>query len=881
MGQVRAAIDGWRRTLASLCIACALAATAATSSRAHGAEVEPLRSTELETQLTAAGFDASQRERVLADHAAYVERFTEVVAKRLVEWQAIARTQSATIEEARALQSKSRAAAAAIDDAERPLLDGIRAVARPEQASALARVIALLEIRRDLAIARAVSSGSLGGRALDVRDAVDGLQLSAESMAALEPVLSQYLAERQTVVHRIREATLGVPVRRFEAVLKHPAPAPPSALREGEDDAAMHAWLDKYQAHHRTVSEAANSEQAAARVKATELDFRTLDSLCAGLSGREQARLVCRWWDGNGVMEFHRVDSGTRALQRAWASPKDGLSTELAQRLDAICMEWIAQWWPVAKEAIAAKAGHSETFFFALTDGDDAMSPKVAQANAATTRAREAIALAIDGRVAESVPVVTIAPNVAVTGTGGGAATTVVTGDADGAQFQVAAVMAEGISLDGGELSFEGGIFDGEMLGLDGGDGMLSFTVMGDGPGSNRPSPLPRLIDFEEIRPVLVAAGVDGAMLGVAETAFDDLRTDANALVKESEAGQSRSFSYAFDQAARSRRWEQDSALRARLLAMEATTIDEVLAAVVPTAGMPCVSWIAPWRQFVSERAALSVGDFFGMGSAQPDPTQAVRSAALHGNEWRAVGPELAAVCTDLSSRSRAAVRAAERALAAIPMPTQQDDGTVPGVSLVSSAQDEFMRLHGQADESRQAVRKATMQSIPKLKAQLPAEAAQRLQDAWDDQLYARDLQDPTVLTSRFDGALALGLAEELRPKVVALQSSWIAASRSARATIVALKAQAPTEPDPKEDPAARKRASAERKVKLQAAKFERDELNRRVFRELCALIGEEHASRLQPLPKGKSPRGGIEILGGSFTTQPVADSAPPAPSAP
>ncbi|NDG62377.1 MAG: hypothetical protein EBY29_02780 [Planctomycetes bacterium] len=108
-----------------LAMMCALLATFFSTPTARAADVEPLRSADLESRLKFAGFDDAQRAKILADYAAYVQRYSTSVAALIIEWQGLAGVQPSSIEEARTRQSKGRAAAQAIDDAERPLLDAL------------------------------------------------------------------------------------------------------------------------------------------------------------------------------------------------------------------------------------------------------------------------------------------------------------------------------------------------------------------------------------------------------------------------------------------------------------------------------------------------------------------------------------------------------------------------------------------------------------------------------------------------------------------------------------------------------------------------------------------------------------------------------------
>ena len=167
---------------------------------ARAADVEPLRSADLESRLKSAGFDDAQRAKILADYAAYVQRYSTSVATLIIEWQGLASVQPSSIEEARTRQSKGRAAAQAIDDAERPLLDAIRGAARTDQTAAVNQLLMLLEIRRDLAFSSTLRDGMFARKAVDIFEIVDGADFSAEKRVVLKPFLDQYLVERQAIV---------------------------------------------------------------------------------------------------------------------------------------------------------------------------------------------------------------------------------------------------------------------------------------------------------------------------------------------------------------------------------------------------------------------------------------------------------------------------------------------------------------------------------------------------------------------------------------------------------------------------------------------------------------------------------------------------------
>jgi hypothetical protein len=262
-----------------------------------------------------------------------------------------------------------------------------------------------------------------------------------------------------------------------------------------------------------------------------------------------------------------------------------------------------------------------------------------------------------------------------------------------------------------------------------------------------------------------------------------------------------------------------------------------------------------------------------------------VFTSKLSSSDWKAVGPELAAVCADLASRTHAYVTASSKAQAAAPVPqfAEQNAGDVQQVQvqMADGNIEGFMKLQQEAQRANKAAQTAASDAIPRLKSRISPEAAQRLQDAWDDQLYSRDLKDATDLSDRFDSALAMVLTDPVRQQVIALQTHWRAASRLIRDRIVAVKSKPTPDVVAVEDAAKAAIARRERTAELTAIKFERDEQNRRVFRELSAALGADIAAKLAPLPESKKRKvgGGIgSMMGGASFTIPSPPPENPSP---
>ena len=896
---------------------CALLATYFFTPTARAADVEPLRSADLEARLTSAGFDDAQRAKILADYAAYVQRYSTSVAALIIEWQGLAGVQPSSIEEARTRQSKGRAAAQAIDDAERPLLDAIRSAARPDQTAAVNQLLMLLEIRRDLAFSSTLRDDMFARKAVDIFEIVDGANLSVEKLARLKPFLDQYLVERQAIVRRLRDATLNVPLRRFDAKQKHPLPTQPQADPNSPDPKQFQADIQAWFQAQETVSEAimkeALAERSAARIKSIELDLRTIDSMMPVLSGREQAKVLARWKNDAGSF-FQTSDHGPSKLSRAWTTSPSLITSEVATQLDAICVNWVTEWWPSAKESALVTTNGNQFAMFGSAVNDDG-SEKADKGAAATDRAAAAIAALLDPKgdakhdpktVTTSKPGIRLqdAPEDvqivgAEQGQGGQEVQAVFSsvmvvgdsGDAGGMAFNLEGMEFEGIEIQGGGFMIEG-----DAMGM--GEG-VTIELGGGAGGFSRPNPLPKLMRFEDIKPVLAAAGVDETMMAVSETAIDDLLSDAREITEAAKASQTGSSMMPdgmfeqgpdgsiklVDPAVRAQRVADREALRAELLALETSKLDEILPSVVPEAGRPVVSWLTAWRHLESERAAASGnGDIFSGGS-QHDPVQSVFSSKLSSSDWKAVGPELAAVCADLASRTHAYVTASSKAQAASPLPqfAEQNGGAIQHGQAVMAAgnMEGFMKFQQEAQRANKAAKTAANDAIPRLKSRISPEAAQRLQDAWDDQLYSRDLKDATDLSDRFDSALAMVLTDPVRQQVIALQTNWRAASRLIRDRIVAVKSKPTPDVVAVEDAAKAAIARRERTAELTAIKFERDEQNRRVFRELSGTLGADIAAKLAPLPESKKRKGGGGIgsmMGGASFTIPSPPPENPSP---
>ncbi len=889
---------------------------------ARAAEIKPLRSADLDARLSAAGFDDAQRAKILVDYDAYVRQFTTVAVPLIKQWAGTPSSSASTVEEARALQSKGRAAAQAIDDAERPLLDAIRNTARPDQADATRRLIAMLEIRRDLAFAQTASEWTFGTQSFDLIDAVDAIESRAvapEKIASLKPQLDQYLIERQALVRKLRDATINMPLRRAEAMEK--SAQQPSFVDPTPGDAAanqeqLQARIAARFADMKALRDSAMMERNAARVKLGELDIRTIDAILPTLSGRDQGRFLDQWSRASSMMGMG-IGAGPMAISVAWTTPQQQIPAGAAPQIDQICAGWVAQWWPLAKESAMKSLRNSDPFGFAFDSGPEEQSQRMIDA---TQVAVDALSLAMNlqgagtasddraaGAVRQSARVETVTVQGASDGPmdEGGSTVTISVSSVGSDESGDPIELMEGMEVSGFEML--------DLSDMEGMDGMVGgMTVMlGDAMDAQisfdgaemfkKPSAFPALIDFPEIKPVFLAAGSDEVMLAVAQIAIDDLNADVRTLIDSSRAHDAvhgDAFGEMFEMKpdgsvgmfspeVRVRRAAEREALRTQVLALETSSLDALLPAVVPSAGKPVVDWLAPWRSLESARAAASVGGGMFGGATSNDPVRAILRAQLSSDDWKAISADLASSCAQLAVQMRELTSVTAQANAAMPMPDFSSvtgaDGNVAVAQGIELSNDHAgielaMKLQEQSAVLRKNVQQAQRQMISRLKERLKPEPAQRLQDAWDDQLYARDLKDSTDLSSRFEAARVLKLPEAIASQAVTLEASWRSQSRAIRNLIVAAREKVADKPDANmaQGMASRK----ERAAVMTALKFEREEMNRKVFRELCAVLGADFSSQLQPLPQSKRAAKRGAGGGGVVVPVPAADGigSTPAP---
>lgn len=670
-------------------------------------------------------------------------------------------------------------------------------------------------------------------------------------------------------------------------------PRPEDLQRMRERDEYFHA-LAEYEMG--TSSRArARAELTAVNAKLTELDVRTIDAILPALGGVQRARLLAKWWSARGL-RLDDAGSNPGRLRQAWSSAATNATPEVQAKLDAICAQWSSAWWPIAKDwALENPSSVVQTFQFVGQTEADSTTPQAKSrsevAANATQQAADEIQVALGGE-----------PSPASEGQGGSGriagahfGTAVPEGAEGTAQFVVKGVQLTGTGGPPQEITGDvqmiavgpDGVIDLIGAGMDGGPitidlgGIAELADLpelvqgiGDGTAAGFPTVhvLPKMVKFEEIEPVLVAAGVTTDMRGVARTALEDLVIEASAIREAGEEVQ-REFDgetkmvgqdgkmIDLSPEALSRRAANRAQVRAQLLALESSFLADTLAALVPPAGVPTVAWLVPWRALESDRAAVATMGLEFRGTRFNDPIAAVMAAGLSSEDWKAAAGQLPGVCQSLSGSLRAYLEAGDRASKASPMFFGTEQGTVQVEDDSGEKYQRYIKAQSDAAAARDDVMETANLCINQIKSTLKAEAAGRLQDAWDDQRFASALRDRTALASRFEAALSFSPAEATTGKVKALQQAWTLESLKVRAKIIANRSvKVPTPTMGTVDEAGRAKRK-ELKAELAALTFERDELNRKYFRELCLALGDDLAKRLVPLPEPKKARTGATIL--------------------
>ncbi len=439
-------------------------------------------------------------------------------------------------------------------------------------------------------------------------------------------------------------------------------------------------------------------------------------------------------------------------------------------------------------------------------------------------------------------------------------------GDADFENVEIMVGDQEDMMFGGEAFAFDGGPgemgmaawSDSEVGDAAGDGGVLSLLF---GVGSTR---LQQPIKMEQVEGALAAAGVGADLMPVVEQLLDDAESsvvEQREKVKQASGGvpigaglmvMGEDGSLQQESSKRSQERAAAAAVaREAIFAAESGMIESSLMPLTDTKRTSAVAWIVPWRALAKERAAapsVSMSMFPQVSGGAPDrgdPLVAVMRSQLSAADWCAAGPTIATECTTLSTLTRAWADADEVERKARPKPMMQlpppppppKPASVPpqvqggppqlvtisppvSITSVSRGRADLETAAAKTEDAAQAVRAGCGSMVQRVKAVLPPDSAQRLQDAWDDQRFPRELADATSPANRLDEAEALAGNGPSAPSIRALRSAWEQRYRANRSQIVA---------------ACEKRSDQSASI-IAALRFERDELNRRVLRSLGAL---------------------------------------------
>ncbi len=876
---------GFSAVLSILCVAVC----------ANAADFSPLRSTQIELAMADAGFDVAQQQTVLAGYDAYVVAFKEAMAGPVAKFQREVGRVAATTTEGQEWQRQAREAAQAIDSAEAGVMGALRACVKPGQEVAVDRVLANLAVRRDLAIAAAIS-GEDGDGGESVFEAFRKVGGQPSKVSGYDALAAAYIVERAALASRFRDLANEMPLRRLQAREKFPDPAMPESPlgvvdeRVGErtntelaappDPAAFLALLQAESQRQRDRWGFANSARAEVIKKWRDLDCRTLDSLSQALSIRERLDLFDAWWDHLSV--YRRGCAPGRVSAEVGRFGEERYEAMRAG-IDPSCESFLREWWPKARAyaiASAAVSGHVSI----LGGGDSPTTDLAASVSRTVNELRFLLGAAeTTERLArgEAVP---SAPQPATVDRG------LPEGDAVSFSFQIegddippelGAFEGKGIILVAGEeIQFEGADAIGGALMVDHEPVVLQGTgssaaalgasvfsvdqaipfVLGGGP-----SRLPDEIKFDELKAVYEAGGVDGGLVSAVEMVCQDMHDELQP-IRDEFKGLSRGLTpdgmFAIGAAGLSRVTPKDREraavtredLRERLLAIEHQRLSDAASALVPAKGQPTVQWISVWRALESARGDCGLQ---GGGRGSPDPIGAVLKAKLTSADWILVAREMMASCADLTIRTKASAAARRKVRESDPFSAVGDAVTAGDGSVSITIDEERATSHRAAVKALRLAdghrAEAESQAIARIKAPLPAASAQRVQDAWDEQRFGKDLSDPTSMEARFDGALLLELPETVKSRVRELKTAWEAKSRAIRGAIVKLKEHqvesrlgAPIAGD-------QAAAASVARSSIKALQFERDEMNRAAYRTLIEALPADAAARIPPLQESSA----------------------------
>lgn len=780
----------------------------------------PLRSTDLDLEMTAAGFDEWQRKAVLSAHEAYATQFGVAVAGPMKAWLVVAQSTPPTLAEGHAAQRAGKAAADAFLEAEQPIAHAIRRAERRGQEVAVARLLAELAIRRDLAFIAASGSARAPFGPTSVWDfeaAVEKLGLPPSTRAGVSEATSNYLAERAAVVHALRDATINAPLRRVEAQAKFPC-----AVREGviggpgwvapSPDEAM-AQLQARRDAEANRTAFASVEVNTARRKACALDIRTIDSVIPALSAPNQMRLVVSWWSGTGLQ---LPGIGMMQLTAHLTMHSFHAGHGSAAATDGACAAFMDAWWGKAKAVARDTSG-------VVAMARDESDQRHAELDAIAMTAVEALKEAFEMQSDASPPPERLAT--------------------DEDAFPPEPPPMLNLS-DPGVVARQ----------------VVAFNMDTDGEPSDNTVTLPRPLSFEQLQAVFEASGVSEGSLGAVKTVFADLNAEAAPLVEEARAfdlanstsldgqvrfpsGSATSITQISDDE-RIRTAAQRRVIRERLLALEQLKLDEIVRSFVPETGQAIVQWIALWRSTRHLQYDAREDWTWAGNERSLDPALAVLSAELTAAQWSAIASDYNTAWRDIAAKTRAGARAwgnAREKDSRISQGGSSEDLSSPAVSHEAFADaDAAMEVARRAAE---ALHNSQLALIASVKAHLSVDAATRVQDAWDDQRCAGDLADQTSLSTRFAAVLAMDLPDAVKTAVRDGETKWSASWRGIRNRIVVASTALGVE-------------KLERQSAIKALRFEREECDLAAFRDLISALPADAAARIPPLPVG-TRRGG------------------------
>ena len=515
----------------------------------------------------------------------------------------------------------------------------------------------------------------------------------------------------------------------------------------------------------------AHAHQIDVLTKLRELDVRLIEGFLPHLSAAQQIGLLTSWWRG-----LHLPSHGGGPERVAWAvRAVSGARFKGKEcEIEAVCAAFVSEWWPKARErAVAGALRPPNAMDQGLIDPKNALSTAVAKASESLQK-------------------------ISARGLKAGQAARSEGGDA---------LMVEIGGLD--EWT------DVPLEEIDGGT-MLELDGIPPGSAARGASWLPKPLDFDDLRDVYEAAGVTGPMLDAVGKILEDLNTEGEPLRREFPA---------IDPAATERSDAARDVVRERLLALEVSRLSDIDGSLVPADGRGIIGWMSAWRELESARAARGAPY---LGHPSLDLMAALVAAGMSAEEWRAVAATLGGSCVDMTARTRAATGAGR---------VQRDFELSRsfGGETDADGNTAYDRALEDVRVRERARRESEGATIARLKALLPDDAKQRLQDAWDDQRFARVLADPTNMATGLEAALLRENSDDVKRRVLALQSRWLREWCEMRGAIVSVKSTLASQLSGSGS-AAEEAAVRVADSRIGALRFARDELNRRTGRDLRAL---------------------------------------------